>query len=152
MHSLEQELGLVKANLKKQTPAEVTKAYLNLGALCDRIQTMMYRKVFPETFCPENAVFKVKDIEENLSEGGTKARKRWNALQKKLRWDPKRHRDAISNCKRSRNKCAHPDAQLTEKSLTKSVEILEREGHIREDWLSLKVVQELIAMWKTLKK
>ena len=75
---------MVKANLKKLTPAGVTEAYLNLGALCDRIQTMMYRQVFPGKFCPEIVVFKVKDIEKNLSEGGTEARERWNALQKKL--------------------------------------------------------------------
>ena len=50
--SLQQELDLVKANLKRLSPAEVTEAYLNLGALCDRLQTMMYPQVLPEKFCP----------------------------------------------------------------------------------------------------
>ena len=152
VYHLEQELCLAKERLMRLEPAEVTEAYLNLGALCDRVQSMMYRQVFPEKFCPETAVFKVKDIEKELSKGGTEANGRWNALQKELKWDPERHLEAIKICKKTRTKRAHPDTQLTEESLTKSIAVLKNKGHIREDWLSLQVLQELLNMWKMLKK
>ena len=148
MTSVERELDLVKTRL---TSGDVTEAYLNLGALCNSVQTMMYRQVFPQKFCPPIASFKVKDIEEQLEQEGTEAKQRWHALQQKLKWDPKLHLNAIKHCKQVRNKHAHPDSKLTEQSLTKTIEMLKSEGHFREDWLSLKAVQELSTMWKTLR-
>lgn len=168
LHCLEQELSrvnvridsLVKENeelRKKRDSPSLTPAgaYLYLGAMCDRLQTKMYQQVFPLQAgkrYPEFVMLKVNDIERKLSKGETSARERWNALQKKLKWDPERHLVAIKNCKRSRNEYSHPNAQLTEPLLTKSVELLEREGHFYEDWLSLEVVQELITMWKMLEE
>ena len=74
-------------------------------------------------------VYKVKDIEHHLAKGGNTARVRWDARRKEMKWDQVRHLDAIKHCKRSRNKCTHPDAQLTEESLTKSIELFKNESN-----------------------
>ncbi len=123
-----------------------------LGALCDGVQTMMYQHVFQRKSYPALAVYKVKDIENHLAKGGAKVIARWDALRKKLKWDQERHLHAITHCKRSRNKCAHPDAQLTEESLTKSIELLKGEGELPSGWVSSEDIEELKTMWKILKK
>ena len=169
LSTVENELGLVKgkvdhlkkenANLEKRlkernslqsTPATVSEAYLYLGALCDGVQTMMYKHVFQRKSYPRLAVYKVKDIEHHLAKGGTIAKARWDELRKKLKWDQVRHLDAITHCKRSRNKCAHPDAQLTEESLAKSIELLKNEGELSSGWVSAETIEELKTMWKML--
>ena len=132
------------------TPATVSEAYLYLGALCDGVQTMMYKHVFQRKSYPRLAVYKVKDIEQQLAKGGTIAKARWDELRKKLKWDQVRHLHAITHCKRSRNKSAHPDADLTEESLTKSIELLKNEGELSSGWVSAEAIEELKIMWKML--
>ena len=169
LETLQKELDMVKrrvdhlekenANLEEKlqerdslppTPATVSEAYLYLGALCDVVQTMMYKHVFQRKSYPRLAVYKVKDIEQQLAKGGTIPKARWNELQKKLKWDQERHLHAITHCKRSRNKCAHPDAQLTEESLTKSIEVLKNEGELSSGWVSAEAFEELKTMRKIL--
>ena len=130
------------------TPATVTEAYLWLAALCGIVQTMMYKHVFHRKSHSASAVYKVKDFENNLEKGGTIARERWKVLQKKLKWNQERHLEAITHCKRSRNKCAHPDAQLTEESLTKSIELLKSEGELPSSWVFLQDIEDLKTMWE----
>ena len=146
------EMKIQERDSLSSTPATVTEAYLWLGALCDSVQTMMYKHVFHRKSHPPSAVYKVKDIENNLAKGGTIATERWNVLQKKLKWNPERHLEAITHCKRSRNKCAHPDAQLTEESLTKSVELLKSKGELPSGWVSLQDFEDLKTMWELLRK
>lgn len=154
---LEKENATLEMKIKERdslpsTPATVTEAYLWLGALCDSVQTMMYKYVFHRKSHSVSAVYKVKDIENNLEKGGTIARERWSALRKKLKWNPERHLEAITHCKRSRNRYAHPDAQLTEESLMKSIELLKRKGELPSGWVSLQDIQDLKTMWELLRK
>ena len=154
LKTLERELEIVNEKVDHLsslplTPATAGEAYLYLAALCDGLQDMMYKHVFSATSDPD-LTYKVKDIEADVSKEGTKARKKWEALQIRLNWDGARHLDAIMHCKRIRNRYAHPKAELTEQSLTKSIELLKSEGRLKGR-LSLDVVQELKRMWKTLK-
>lgn len=131
------------------TPATKIEAFMYLGALCDLVQTMMYRCVFRDTFHPE-AMYKVKDIKAELPKAEAIEDKRWVDLKEELNWNWK-HLHAITHCKRIRNKCAHPTAaQLTKESLEISIELLKREGSL-EGALSLEVVNELKNMWEKLK-
>lgn len=154
VHHLEKENKNLEKKLNERqslpsTPATVGEAYLYLGALCDRVQTMMYKYVFQFDSDPDTVAYKVKDIEKDLPIGGFVAQRRWVALQRKLKWNEERHIRAIVHCKRSRNNAAHPEALLTEESLTKSIHLLRSEGLLRGR-LSLEVVEELKSMWKTL--
>ena len=163
LRSLEGEHGIVKQKvnhleLKVQglereaghpsTPATPVEAFINLGALFDLVQNMMYRRVFADTFIAEGD-YQVKDILDELPKTGSETDvTRWQKLQEELNWNWK-HLHAIKHGKRIRNKYAHPTAKLTKESLEASIEFLEREDRLRGA-LSLEVVNELRNMWEKL--
>ena len=60
----------------------------------------------------------------------------------------------MKSLRRVRNKRVHPVAKLTEEALRVSVQRMTVEHSFEEGdgWLSVKVVNELVSMWKQLKE
>lgn len=136
---------------ERMSTLPVEKASLVLGELCWRVQAMMYQKVFPNSYDSRKS-YKVKHIEEDIEEledGRQKdeARKRWDALKKKLNWKKTKHTRAMKSIQDNRNDTAHPD--LDEKLVVSSAKLMEQEGKLT-GWHSAACVDELIEMWKQL--
>ena len=143
------ELDLVK---KRVDTLEEVHVSLLVATMCDEIQNMMFKRIFPKRFNP-NVQRKVKDIEDMLEKSGHRENREWATLQRELNWKYC-HLDAVRSLKRVRNKRAHPVAKLTEDALRLSVHKMTEEHFFEEDdsWLSVEVVDELITMWKHLKE
>ena len=143
------ELDLVK---KRVDTLEEVQVSLLVATMCDEIQNMMFKRIFPQRFNP-NVQRKVKDIEDMLKKSGDGEKHHWATLQAELNWKYC-HLDAVRSLKRVRNKRAHPVAKLTEEILRLSVQKMTEEHFFEEDdsWLSVEVVDELITMWKHLKE
>ena len=143
------ELDLVK---KRVHTLEEVQVSLLVATMCDEIQNMMFKIIFPQRFNP-NVQRKVKDIEDMLKKSGDRENREWATLQRELNWKYC-HLDAVRSLKRVRNKRAHPVAKLTEEALWLSVQKMTEEHFFEEDdsWLSVEVVDELITMWKHLKE
>ena len=154
---LEEQLDLQSRELdmvKKRVDAlEEVQVSLLLATMCDEIQNMMFKRIFPQRF-NSKIPRKVKDIEDMLRTSGDREKHRqWASLQAELNWQYC-HFDAVRSIKRVRNTRAHPVAKLTEEALQESVLKMTEEHFFEEDdnWLSVEVVNELITMWKHLKE
>ncbi|CAH3154798.1 unnamed protein product [Pocillopora meandrina] len=143
------ELDLVK---KRVDALEEVQVSLLLATMCDEIQNMMFKRIFPQRF-NSKIQRKVKDIEDMLRTSGDGEKRKWALLQDELNWKYC-HFDAVRSLKRVRNTRAHPVAKLTEEALKESVLKMTEEHFFEEDdnWLSVEVVNELITMWKHLKE
>ena len=144
------ELDLVK---KRVDALEEVQVSLLLATMCDEIQNMMFKRIFPQRF-NSKIPRKVKDIEDMLRTSGDREKHRqWASLQAELKWEYW-HLDAVRSIKRVRNTRAHPVAKLTEEALQESVLKMTEEHFFEEDdnWLSVEVLNELITMWKHLKE
>ena len=129
----------------------VEKASLVLGELCWRIQAMMYQRVFPNSYDNKKS-YKVKHIEEDIEElederEKDEAKKRWNALKKKINWKKTKHTRAMKSIQDNRNDTAHPD--FDENLLVNSARLMNQAGKLT-GWRSAACVNELIEMWKQL--
>lgn len=84
---------------------------------------------------------------------GNREKRQWASLQAELNWKYC-HLDAVKSLKRVRNKRVHPVAKLTEEALRVSVQKTTEEHSFEEGdgWLSVKVVNELVSVWKKLKE
>ena len=79
-------------------------------------------------------------------------KRQWASLQVELNWKYC-HIDAVKSVKRVRNKRAHPEEKLTEEALRVSVQKMTEHSFEEGDGrLSVRVVNELISMWKQLKE
>ena len=143
------ELDLVK---KRVDALEEVQVSLLLATMCDEIQNMMFKRIFPQNFNPKEQR-KVKDIEDMLRTSGDREKRQWASLQAELNWKYC-HIDAVKSLKRVRNKRAHPVEKLTEEALRVSVQEMTEEHFFEEgnSWLSIEVVNELITMWKQLRE
>ena len=144
------ELDLVK---KRVDALEEVQVSLLLATMCDEMENMMFKRIFPQRFHPK-VQRKVKDIEDMLKTSGDREKRRqWASLQAELNWKYW-HLDAVKSLKRVRNKRAHSVEKLTEEALRGSVQKLTEEHFFKEDnsWLSVEVINELITMWKQLKE
>ena len=144
------ELDLVK---KRVDTLEEVQVSLLLATMCDEMENMMFKRIFPQRFHPK-VQRKVKDIEDMLKTSGDREKRRqWASLQAELNWKYC-HLDALKSLKRVRNKRAHSVEKLTEEALRGSVQKLTEEHFFKEDnsWLSVEVINELITMWKQLKE
>ena len=131
--------------------SSAVQVYLLLGTMCDEIQNMMFKRVFPHRFNPK-IPRKIKHIEDMVKISGEKEKKSWAALKAELNWNYQ-HLDAVKSIKRTRNTYAHPTAKLTEDALRTSPQKMKEERYFDEgEWVSIEVVNELITMWKTLKE
>ena len=143
------ELDLVK---KRVDALEEVQVSLLLATMCDEMENMMFKRIFPERFHPK-VQRKVKDIEDWLKTSGDKEKRdQWDSLQAELKWNSC-HLDALKSLKRVRNKRAHSTEKLTEEALRVSVRKMMEEHFFKEDnsWLSVEVINELITMWKQLR-
>ena len=153
---LEEQLDLQSRKLdmvKKRVDAlEEVQVSLLLATMCDEIQNMMFKRIFPQRFNPK-VQQKVKDIEDMLRTLGDREKRLWASLQAELNWKYC-HLDAVKSLKRVRNKRAHPVEKLTEEALRVSVQKMTEEHFFEEDnsWLSVEVINELITMWKQLRE
>ena len=153
---LEEQLDLQSRELdmvKKRVDAlEEVQVSLLLATMCDEIQNMMFKRIFPQRFNPK-VQRKVKDIEDMLRTSGDREKRLWASLQAELNWKYC-HLDAVKSLKRVRNKRAHPVEKLTEEALRVSVQKMTEEDFFEEDnsWLSVEVINELITMWKQLRE
>ena len=88
-----------------------------------------------------------------LKTSGNREKRQWASLQAELNWKYC-HLDAVKSLKRVRNKRVHPVAKLTEEALRMSVQKMTEEHSFEEGdgWLSVKVVNELVSVWKKLKE
>ena len=144
------ELDFVK---KRVDTLEEVQVSLLLATMCDEMENMMFKRIFPQRFHPK-VQRKVKDIEDMLKTSGDREKRRqWASLQAELNWNSC-HLDAVKSLKRVRNKRAHSVEKLTEEALRGSVQKLTEEHFFKEDnsWLSVEVINELITMWKQLKE
>ena len=145
-----EEVQSMASSVPERVPfGPVEKASLVLGELCWQIQAMMYRRVLPNSYDKLKS-YKVKHIEEDIEElkderQKDEAKKRWNALKKKLNWKKTHHTRAMKSIQCTRNVAAHPE--LDEKLIVCSAKLMEQEGRLT-DWHSPACVQELIEMWK----
>ena len=143
------ELDMVK---KRVDTLEEVQVSLLVATMCDEIQNMMFKRIFPQRFNPK-VQRKVKDIEDMLRTSGDREKRLWASLQAELNWKYC-HLDAVKSLKRVRNKHAHPVEKLTEEALRVSVQKMTEEDFFEEDnsWLSVEVINELITMWKQLRE
>ena len=144
------ELDFVKKRVDALEEVEVS---LLLATMCDEVENMMFKRIFPKIFHPK-VQRKVKDIEEILETSRDKEKRdQWASLQAELKWKFC-HLDALKSLKRVRNKRAHSTEKLTEEALRVSVQKMTEEHFFKEDnsWLSVEVINELITMWKQLKE
>ncbi|XP_066029602.1 tropomyosin-like [Pocillopora verrucosa] len=146
---LEEQLDMVR---KRVDALEEVQVSLLLATMCDEIQNMMFKRIFPQRFNPK-VQRKVKDIEDMLRTSGNREKRLWASLQAELNWKYC-HLDAVKSLKRVRNKRAHPVEKLTEEALRVSVQKMTEEDFFEEDnsWLSVEVINELITMWKQLRE
>ena len=125
-------------------------ASLTLGELCRQFQNKLYKIIFPNSF-QSNRNYKMKNIWRDLEklpqleEEKQRSRKKWDEVQKKLKWD-ECYEDAMKALQESRNVDAHP-TPLSEEGLTAAAKLMDSKGNLK-GWLSLKRVNELITMWK----
>ena len=143
------ELDFVKKRVDALEEVEVS---LLLATMCDEVENMMFKRIFPKIFHPK-VQRKVKDIEEILETSRDKEKRdQWDSLQAELKWNSC-HLDALKSLKRVRNKRAHSTEKLTEEALRVSVQKMIEEHFFKEDnsWLSVEVINELITMWKQLR-
>ena len=137
---------------KRVDALEEVQVSLLLATMCDEIQNMMFKRIFPQRFNPK-VQRKVKDIEDMLRTSEDREKRLWASLQAELNWKYC-HLDAVKSLKRVRNKRAHPVEKLTEEALRVSVQKMTEEHFFEEDnsWLSVEVINELITMWKQLRE
>ena len=149
IEALETQLDLVKERVDTLEEVQVS---LLLATMCDEMENMMFKRIFPQRFHPK-VQRKVKDIEDMLKTSGNREKRQWASLQAELNWNYC-HLDAVKSLKRVRNKRAHSTEKLTEEVLRGSVQKLTEEHFFKEDnsWLSVEVINELITMWKRLKE
>ncbi|CAH3156654.1 unnamed protein product [Porites lobata] len=121
-----------------------------LGEMCRQIQIMMYKQVLPKLYVPRKS-YKIKHIQEDIKdlndEEQQEARRRYDDLRKKLKWQEKIHVRAMKSIQDSRNTAAHPD--LNEELIRFAVDQMERDGKL-DDWHSPDCVRAFIEMWKKL--
>ena len=145
---LEEQLDMVR---KRVDALEEVQVSLLLATMCDEIQNMMFKRIFPQRFNPK-VQRKVKDIEDMLRTSGDREKRLWASLQAELNWKYC-HIDAVKSLKRVRKKRAHPEEKLTEEALRVSVQKMTEHFFEEGDGrLSVRVVNELISMWKQLKE
>ena len=121
-----------------------------LGEMCRQIQIMMYKQVLPKLYVPRKS-YKIKHIQEDIKdlndEEQQEAKRRYDDLRKKLKWQEKIHIRAMKSIQDSRNTAAHPD--LNEELIRFAVDQMERDGKL-DDWHSPDCVRQFIEMWKKL--
>ena len=127
------------------------KALVVLGQLCWRIQAMMYKEVFPNSYDDKKS-YKVKHIEEDIEEledeqQKAEAQEKWASLKKKLHWKKLQHTRAMKSIQDIRNVAAHPE--LDEQLLLSSAKLMEQKGKL-SGYHSAARVNELIEIWKIL--
>ena len=126
-------------------------ALLVLGQLCWRIQAMMYKEVFPNSY-DDRTSYKVKHIEEDIEvlkdeKQKAEAQERWDALKMKLHWKSLQHTRAMKSHQGIRNDTAHP--KLDENLLVYSANVMEQKAKL-SGYHSAERVKELIEIWKIL--
>ena len=152
---LEEQLDLQSRELdmvKKRVDAlEEVQVSLLLATMCDEIQNMMFKRIFPQRFNPK-VQRKVNDIEDMLRTSGDREKRLWASLQAELNWKYC-HLDAVKSLKGVRNKHAHPVEKLTEEALRVSVQkMIEHFFEEENSCLAVEVINELITMWKQLRE
>ena len=152
---LEEQLDLQSRELdmvKKRVDAlEEVQVSLLLATMCDEIQNMMFKRIFPQRFNPK-VQRKVKNIEDMLRTSGDREKRLWASLQAELNWKYC-HLDAVKSLKGVRNKHAHPVEKLTEEALRVSVQKMTEHFFEEENsCLAVEVINELITMWKQLRE
>ena len=152
---LEEQLDLQSRELdmvKKRVDAlEEVQVSLLLATMCDEIQNMMFKRIFPQRFNPK-VQRKVNDIEDMLRTSGDREKRLWASLQAELNWKYC-HLDAVKSLKGVRNKHAHPVEKLTEEALRVSVQKMTEHFFEEENsCLAVEVINELITMWKQLRE
>ena len=145
---LEEKLDMVR---KRVDALEEVQVSLLLATMCDEIQNMMFKRIFPQRFNPK-VQRKVKDIEDMLRTSGDREKRLWASLQAELNWKYC-HLDAVKSLKGVRNKHAHPVEKLTEEALRVSVQKMTEHFFEEENsCLAVEVINELITMWKQLRE
>ena len=121
-----------------------------LGELCRQIQIMLYKQVLPKVYDPRKS-YKIKHIQEDVKDlkddEQQEAKRRFDDLKKKLKWQEKIHIRAMKSIQESRNVAAHPE--LNEELIRFAVDHMEMNGKLT-DWHSPDCVRAFIEMWKTL--
>ena len=93
---LEEKLDMVR---KRVDALEEVQVSLLLATMCDEIQNMMFKRIFPQRFNPK-VQRKVKDIEDMLRTSGDREKRLWASLQAELNWKYC-HLDAVKSIKKS---------------------------------------------------
>lgn len=156
MRNLREEVQEMVASVPERTPLPSSdsiaeRALLVLGQLCWRIQAMMYKEVFPNSYDDKKS-YKVKHIEQDIEvledeQQKAEAQQRWDALKKKLHWNHLQHTRAMKSIQDVRNDTAHP--KLDEELLVLSANVMEQKGKLC-GYRSAIRVKELIEIWKKL--
>ncbi|XP_073245783.1 uncharacterized protein [Porites lutea] len=127
------------------------QASLRLGELSRQLQAKMYAFVFPQSYTPI-ANYKVKTIRRDLQrlpkteEEKETARKKWDELQKKLKWDDM-YEETLKLLQDNRNVEAHP--KISTKLLQEAADTMDDKGNLK-GWISREYIDVLIAMWRQL--
>lgn len=144
----EVEQIMKRKNDRDEDSPSTLKAWCIIATMCDDMENMMFKRVFPEQF-NDNLHYKVKDIEEKLNEEGQSSKRRaWNAVKREFNWD-KQHLNTVKHLKRKRNEKAHPKENLTKESLMEAIQLLKEIGAFNAG-LSVDVTNQLITIWETL--
>ena len=127
------------------------QASLRLGELSRQLQAKMYAFVFPQSYTPI-ANYKVKTIRRDLQrlpkteEEKETARKKWDELQKKLKWNDM-YEETLKLLQDNRNVEAHP--KISTKLLQEAADTMDDKGNLK-GWISREYIDVLIAMWRQL--
>ena len=157
VRNLQEMMQEMASSVPERTPslsdAKFEKAFLVLGQLCWRIQAMMYKVVFPNSY-DDRTSYKVKHIKEDIEEledeqQKAEAQERWAELKKKVHWKNVQHTRAMKSIQGIRNDTAHP--KLDEKLLVDSANLMEKNGKL-SGYYSAARVNELIEIWKILQQ
>lgn len=126
-------------------PKTSGEALLHLGEMCRQIQTKLYRFVFPRSVKDVN--YKVDAIHRHLSKfPNLNAQRKWESIQERFRWD-ETHEEAITLLQETRNIEAHPE--ISKDSLQRAISITAQSNNLEDNWLSTKLLHELLKIWET---
>ena len=127
-------------------PTTSGEALLHLGEMCRQLQIKLYRFVFPRTSF-KHINYKVDAIHRHLNKfQDSAAQKIWESIQERFHWD-ETHEEAVTLLQDTRNIEAYPE--ISKDSLQRAISITAQSNNLEDNWLSTKLLHELLEIWET---
>ena len=127
-------------------PTTSGEALLHLGEMCRQLQIKLYRFVFPRTSF-KHINYKVDAIHRHLNKfQDSDAQKIWESIQERFHWD-ETHEEALTLLQDTRDIEAHPE--ISKDSLQRAISITAQSNNLEDNWLSTKLLHELLKIWET---